>query len=64
MPEIISPEEYQDAVDRVEDALAEGIGEIEDVLRRKASRLVLNEVQRKRIEFALHVLNKIEVGKE
>jgi hypothetical protein len=58
---MISAEEKQDAADRVEDALAEGVGEIEDMMRRKASHIALTQEQRKRIQFALDVLNKIEV---
>lgn len=54
-------EERQDAIDFVENALSEGIGEIEDILRRKGSKLVLTEDQRLIIENALYMLNGIEV---
>jgi hypothetical protein len=59
---VLSGEETQDAIDYVETALAEGIGEIEDMLRRRASRYTLKSEEALKIRKALDLLNSVKVG--
>ena len=56
-----SQEEHEDAQYFVESALMHGIADIQDMLRRKSSKLVLSENQRALINRALDILNAIEV---